>query len=36
VSELAPGSYTFVATNPDVSDGGGFPPDTDTRTIIVE
>ncbi|MCW2850423.1 MAG: hypothetical protein JWM84_87 [Nocardioides sp.] len=36
VSELAPGSYTFVATNPDVSDGEGFPPDTDTRTIIVE
>lgn len=36
VSELAPGSYTFVAVNPDPSGGEGFPPDTDTRSIIVE
>ena len=36
VSALAPGTYTFVAFNPDPSDGEGFPPDTDTRTIIVE
>jgi hypothetical protein len=36
VSDLAPGTYTFVATNPDMSDGEGFPPDTDTRSIIVE
>ena len=36
VSGLAPGSYTFVAVNPDPSGGEGFPPDTDTRSIIVE
>jgi hypothetical protein len=36
VSDLAPGTYTFVAANPDMSAGEGFPPDTDTRSIIVE
>jgi hypothetical protein len=36
VSALAPGTYTFVASNPDLSDGEGFRPDTDTRSIIVE
>ena len=36
VSGLAPGRYTFVAVNPDESDGEGFPPDTDTRSITVE
>lgn len=36
VSGLAPGTYTFVAVNPDPSGGEGFPPDTDTRSIIVE
>jgi hypothetical protein len=36
VSGLAPGTYVFVAFNPDMSDGEGFPPDTDTRSITVE
>ncbi|MDO9496260.1 MAG: Gmad2 immunoglobulin-like domain-containing protein [Nocardioides sp.] len=36
VSGLVPGTYRFVASNPDPSGGEGFPPDTDTRTIIVE
>jgi hypothetical protein len=36
VSGLAPGTYEFVALNPDPSDGEGFRPDTDTRSIIVE
>lgn len=36
VSALPPGRYTFVAVNPDPSDGEGLPPDTDTRSIIVE
>lgn len=36
VSELAPGTYTFVAFNDDPSSGEGGGPDTDTRTIVVE
>jgi hypothetical protein len=37
VSDLAPGSYTFVAQTDDPSGGAeGFGPFTDTRTIIVD
>ena len=37
VSDLAPGTYTFVAMTDDPSGGAeGFGPITDTRTIIVE
>lgn len=37
VSGLAPGRYTFTASNDDPSGGAeGFGPDTDTRSIIVE
>ncbi len=36
LSGLAPGTYTFVATNPDPSGGEGFAPDRDTKTIRVE
>ena len=36
VSDLAPGTYTFVAMTDDPSGGEGTGPFTDTRTIIVE
>jgi len=36
VSDLAPGTYTFVAMTDDPSGGEGLGPFTDTRTIIVE
>lgn len=36
VSGVEPGTYTFVATSQDVSDGEGFAPDVDTRTVVVE
>ena len=36
VSDLAPGTYTFVALTDDPSDGEGFGPTEDTRTIVVE
>ena len=36
VSDLAPGTYTFVAMTDDPSGGEGPGPFTDTRTIIVE
>jgi hypothetical protein len=35
VSALAPGTYTFVATTDDASDGEGSGPTEDTKTIIV-
>ena len=36
VSGLEPGTYTFVATNDDPSDGEGFPPATDSKTFVIE
>jgi hypothetical protein len=36
VSDLPPGAYTFEATSDDSSDGEGFDPDVDTRTVVVE
>jgi hypothetical protein len=36
VSSLEPGTYTFVATNDDPSDGEGFPPATDSKTFVIE
>jgi hypothetical protein len=36
VSGLAPGTYTFVASNDDPSGGEGKGPDTDSRTIVIE
>lgn len=36
VSDLAPGSYTFVAMTDDPSGGEGDGPTTDTRTVIVQ
>lgn len=36
VSDLEPGTYTFVAMNPDPSSGEGFPPDSDSKTFIIE
>ncbi|PWN01681.1 hypothetical protein DJ010_16710 [Nocardioides silvaticus] len=36
VSGLAPGTYTFVAMTDDPSDGEGFGPTEDTKTIVVE
>jgi len=36
VSSLAPGTYTFVATNDDPSDGEGFDPDSDSKTFVIE
>lgn len=36
VSGLAPGTYTFVAVTDDPSDGEGFGPTEDTKTIVVE
>lgn len=35
VSGLAPGTYTFVAMTDDPSDGEGFGPTEDTKTIVV-
>ena len=36
VSGLAPGTYTFVATNDDPSGGEGFAPDSDSKTFVIE
>jgi hypothetical protein len=36
VSALEPGTYTFRAFNPDPSAGEGFPPDSDTKTFVIE
>ena len=36
VSSLAPGTYTFVATNDDPSGGEGFDPDSDSKTFVIE
>ena len=36
MSDLTPGTYTFVAMTDDPSGGEGLGPFTDTRTIIVE
>ena len=36
VSSLAPGEYTFVATNDDPSGGEGFPPDSDSKNFVIE
>ena len=33
VSSLAPGEYTFVATNDDPSGGEGFAPDSDSKNV---
>jgi hypothetical protein len=36
LSDLAPGTYTFVATNDDPSGGEGFAPDSDSKTFVIE
>ena len=36
LSGLAPGTYTFVATNDDPSGGEGFGPDSDSKTFVIE
>ena len=36
VSSLAPGEYTFVATNDDPSGGEGFDPDSDSKNFVIE
>jgi hypothetical protein len=36
LSGLAPGEYTFVATNDDPSGGEGNAPDSDSKTFVIE
>jgi hypothetical protein len=36
LADLAPGTYTFVATNDDPSGGEGFAPDSDSKTFVIE
>jgi hypothetical protein len=36
LSDLAPATYTFVATNDDPSGGEGFAPDSDSKTFVIE